>query len=187
MQSSLFPLNSRSSFQTYIHLSYISNDDIEVAIKSITFDNEYEHYIHGEQTLALKMNLSFETISSYSWDKIISIFSINPKNKGICQIELKNPTFFSSNLHNLCRATFNIVNIETGNDPKFTTGSPTFIEVVVKSQAKRMKTPFHIRFLMWGISEKISKQYKHGVLHSITSENGVSERLDVVPEIYTLF
>ena len=89
MQSSLFPLNSRSSFQTYIHpqdLSYISNDDIEVAIKSITFDNEYERYIHSEQTLALKTNLSFETISSYGWDKIISIFSINTKNKGICHL-----------------------------------------------------------------------------------------------------
>ena len=51
MQSCLFPLNSRSSFQTYIHpqdLNYISNDDIEVAIKLITFDNEYEHYIHGK-------------------------------------------------------------------------------------------------------------------------------------------
>lgn len=147
MQSSLFPLNSRSSFQTYIHpqdLSYISNDNIEAAIKSITFDNEYESYLHGEQTLALKTNLSFETISSYGWDKIISIFNINTKNKGICQIEFKNPTFFSTNLYNLCRASFNIVNIETGNDPKFTTGSPTFIEVVVKSQAKRMKTPFHM-------------------------------------------
>lgn len=147
MQSSLFPLNSRSSFQTYIHpqdLSYISNDDIEAAIKSITFDNEYESYIHSEQTLALKTNLSFETISSYGWDKIISIFTIKPTQKGVCQFEFTNPTFFPTNHHNLSRASFQIISIETGNTPNFSIGSPTFIEVVVRSQAKRMKTPFHM-------------------------------------------
>ena len=146
MQSSLFPSNSRSNFKTYIHpqdLSYVSNDDIEVGIKSITFDNNFESYF-SDVTLALKTNLSFDTISSYGWDKIISIFTVNPTQKGICQFEFTNPTFFPTNLHNLCRASFQIINIETGNLPDFYFGSPTFIEVLVRSQAKRMKTPFHM-------------------------------------------
>ena len=146
MQNTLFPSNSRSSFQTYIHpqdLCYISNDDIEVAIKSITFDSEYES-LHTEQTLALKSNLSFDTISSYGWDKIVSIFSVNVNQKGISQVQFTNPTFFPTNRDNLCRASFKIINIETGNDPNFATGSPTFIEVVVRSRSKRMKIPFHI-------------------------------------------
>ena len=146
MQSSLFPSNTRSNFETYIHprdLSYISNEEIEVAIKSITFDNNFESFF-PDVTLALKTNLSFDTISSYGWDKIVSIFTVTPMQKGICQFEFTNPTFFPTNLHNLCRASFKIINIETGDLPNFDFGSPTFIEVLVKSQAKRMKTPFHI-------------------------------------------
>ena len=147
MQSVLFPSNSRSNFETYIHprdLDYIPNSDIEVAIKSISFDNTYESYPDIEQTLALKTNLSFDTISSYGWDKIISIFTTKPSQKGVCQFQFANPTFFPTNHHNLSRASFQITNIETGNTPNFSFGSPTFIEVVVRSQAKRMKTPFHI-------------------------------------------
>ena len=146
MQSLLFPSNSRSNFETYIHpqdLSYISNKDVEVAIKSITFDNNFESYF-SDVTLALKTSLSSDTISSYGWDKIVSIFTVNPSQKGICQFEFSNPTFFPTNHHNLSRASFQIINIKTGVLPEFFTGSPTFIEVLVRSQAKRMKTPFHV-------------------------------------------
>ena len=46
MQIHLFPDNSRSEFNCYINpqdLNYISkNGDIEVAVKSITFDNDLD-------------------------------------------------------------------------------------------------------------------------------------------------
>ena len=41
-QSELFPYNTRTQFNQYIdvhNLDYIKQDDIEVAIKSIAFDN----------------------------------------------------------------------------------------------------------------------------------------------------
>ena len=41
-QSELFPYNTRSQFNQYVdvhNLDYIKQDDIEVAIKSIAFDN----------------------------------------------------------------------------------------------------------------------------------------------------
>ena len=143
MQSDLFPHNSRSKFETYIHnqdLSYIPSGDIEVAVKSITLD--YDLDVRNIKTLALKTNLSYDTISSYGWDNIVCIFTI--QQKGIQQFEFENPTFFPTDQYRLSRATFQIVDIETNQAPDFSIGSPTFIEVVVKNQLKRMKTPFQI-------------------------------------------
>ena len=143
MQSDLFPHNSRSKFETYIYnqdLSYIPSGDIEVAVKSITVD--YDLDVKNCKTLALKTNLSYDTISSYGWDNIVCIFTI--QQKGIQQFEFENPTFFPTDQYRLSRATFQIVDIETNQVPDFSIGSPTFIEVVVKNQLKRMKTPFQI-------------------------------------------
>ena len=54
MHSSLFPQNSRSKFETFTNqrdLDYIASGDIEVAIKTITFDNSRESLLDGTQTL----------------------------------------------------------------------------------------------------------------------------------------
>ena len=143
MQSDLFPYNSRSKFESYIHhqhLNYIPSGDIEVGIKSITFD--YDLRVKTSKTLALKSNLSYPTISSYGWDDIVCIFTIHKK--GVQQFEFENPTFFPTDQHRLSRAEFRIVDIESNTPPDFSIGSPTFIEVVVKNQLKRMKTPFQL-------------------------------------------
>ena len=145
MQSELFTFNSRSNFQTYVHLNDLSyladSDDIEVAIKSITIDND----LYGEKSLALKSNLSFDTISSFGWDNIISIFSVNHKRKGgVYQISFTNPTFFPTTRERISRASFKIIDLKTQDQPNFSIGSPTFIEVAIRNQKIRMKQPFHI-------------------------------------------
>lgn len=143
----LFPNNTRANFESYIYpadLQYIgeSADAIEVAIKSITFD--YDIVNESYQTLALKSNLSYDTISSYGWNNIVSIFTLNKLDKGIIHLEFNNPTFFPSSHQKLCRAKFSIIDTETNQAPHFSLGSPTFIEVVVRHQIPRMKNPFHI-------------------------------------------
>ena len=149
MQSDLFTSNTRSNFQTYIHpndLNYISSsydqsDNIEVSVKSITLDND----LKDEDTLVLKTNLTHDTISSFGWDNIVSIFNVNPKTKGsILQIKFVNPTFFPTTREKLSKANFKIVSLKTGEFPQFSIGSPTFIEVAIRRQTRRMKAPFHI-------------------------------------------
>ena len=141
----LFPKNTRANFESYISpidLRYIASDAIEVAIKSITFDYDIVNETH--HTLALKSNLSYDTISSYGWNNILAIFSVNKKNKGIIHFDFNNPTFFNSSHQKLSSTKFSIIDIETNQSPHFSIGSPTFIEVLVRRQIPRMKNPFHI-------------------------------------------
>ena len=147
MQTDLFPNNTRSKFETYIHnqdLNYLPSGEIEVAIKSLTFDYDLnlDLYLGKQKTLALKTNISYHSISSYGWDNIVCIFTIHEE--GIQQIEFENPTFFPTDQHRLSRAQFEIIDIDSYKTPSFSIGSPTFIEVVVKNQIKRMKTPFQV-------------------------------------------
>ena len=145
MQNDLFPGNTRTSFETFTNtrdLSYIASGDIELAIKSITFDNTREDTSTKEGCLALKTNLTPDTISSFGWDKIVSVFNVH--DDGVSVIEFRNPTFFPTTLKQLARAKFWIVDLATNDPPNVTLGSPTFIEVVVKKQTLRMKAPFHI-------------------------------------------
>ena len=129
-------------------MNYISSGDLEVAIKSITFDFALDpntpNWNKSTYILALKTSISYHSISSYGWNNIVSIFSVNPGNKGILQFEFNNPTFFLTNHQKLCKSEFNIIDLRTGESPNFTSGSPTFVEVVVREQLKRMKAPFHM-------------------------------------------
>lgn len=146
MHSDTFPNNTRSNFRTFIdpkNLSYIPGGDIEIAIKSITFDNTREGSTYkNNETLGLRSNLTPFKISSFGWDNIIALFT--PEEKGLCTFDFQNPTFFPSSLHAVANTQFEIINIETGETPNFSTGSPTFIQVVVRSAGDRMKPPFHI-------------------------------------------
>ena len=147
MQSNLFPTNTRSNFETFIHpqdLSYISSSEIEVAIKSITFDSHLDSFIDKEHVLGLKSNITFHTISSYGYDQIVSIFTVNSRKHETIQLQFFNPTFFPTNHEKLSKSSFKIVDLKTGQAPNFAIASPTFLEVVVRSRVKRMKQPFHI-------------------------------------------
>ena len=144
MQSHLFPDNTRSKFNCFINpqdLNYISkNDYIEVAVKSITIDNDIdENCFYG-----LKSSLSGETISSFGYDTIISLFSSVKTKKGINIYRFSNPVFFQTSHHKLCNVTFEIIDLRTREQPFFKYGSPTFIEVIVRRSTLRMKPPFNI-------------------------------------------
>ena len=144
MQSQLFPNNTRSNFQTDIcesDLSYLCNSPFQVAIKSITFDHDIDLGNSECRTLGLYSNITDDIISSYGWDKILCFFTISAE-KGIFQIDFKNPVFYPSDIRRLSKAKFKIVDLSTGEAPNFSFGCPTFIEVVVKDLEQRMKAPF---------------------------------------------
>ena len=53
----------------------------------------------------------------------------------------KNPTFFPTKKELLSNAKFTIINLKSGNQPKWDEGSPTFIHLIIR---KRMSKTFNI-------------------------------------------
>lgn len=146
MQSQLFPNNTRSNFETDIcenDLVYLCNPPFQVAIKSLTFEHDIDLGDSECRTLGLYSNITDDLISSYGWDKILCFFTISAE-KGIFQIDFKNPIFYPSDIQRLSKAKFKIVDLSTGEQPSFGIGCPTFIEIVVKDLDKTMKAPFSL-------------------------------------------
>ena len=147
MNNDLYPNNTRSQFKTFfnIHtLDYLPNESIEVAIKSITFDNNREETLLKDQLLGVRSNICEPIIRSSSHDKVISLFSVKKNDDSVVHIEFKNPTFFRTRKELLSRADFEIIDIEDDKKPNFKVGSPTFVQVVIRKEEIRMKPPFTI-------------------------------------------
>ena len=147
MQSDFFPDNTRSSFRTHLHPSlfnYLYTSPFELAVKSITFENDVQLHDGERRTLALVSNLTDDIISSFGYDKIICLFTISNENQGILLNQITNPIFFLSNIEKLSKAHFKIIDLLTLSAPNFNIASPTFIELAVRPQQNRMKPPFHM-------------------------------------------
>ena len=143
----LFSDNTRSNFNSYIDISdlnylYGDDDDIEATIKSITFDNKKSFKTNGA-LYGIRSNISNPTIRSNSYDNVISLFVENNTND-VEHVEFRNPPFFNTRKELLSRAQFQIVDVNTNLSPNFSTGSPTYIQVVIKKSVPRMKKPFNI-------------------------------------------
>ena len=146
MHHDLYPENSRSKFSTNIdqnYLKYIPSGRIEAAIKSITFDNARKIPMRSHEFLGIKSNISDPIISSGQWNNLLYTFNVE-SNKSIVNIDITNPTFFSTTREKLASAKFEIVDLDTNCSPEFADGTPTFLTVTVKQQPDRMKQPFHI-------------------------------------------
>ena len=147
MQIDLFPQNKRSKFECYIDindLDYISNECIEVAIKSITFDNKRDEEALKDQVLAIRSNICEYTIRNGTYDRIISLFFASKLEKDVVHIDFRNPVFFETRKELLSRSNFEIIDIDTNSAPNFSEGSPTYIQVVIRKRVERMRKPFNI-------------------------------------------
>ena len=94
INNNLFPDNSRSNFRNHINiadLDHLPSGRIEVALKSITFDNTRISY-QLEEVLGLVTNVIEPHVSSGGFDQILSIFTV--KEEGATTIENNNPLFF---------------------------------------------------------------------------------------------
>ena len=147
MYNDLYPANTRAKFSSSIHpscLQYIPSGRIEAAVKNITFDNSRLIPMNSIEYLGIKSNISDYIISSGCWDNLLYTFNIDSKSDNLVNIDIKNPTFFSTTTEKLAEAKFEIINLETNTAPEFAVGTPTFITITVKQQPDRMKQPFHI-------------------------------------------
>ena len=151
VQKDIFKFNTRSMFQNYIdidNLEYLPEGDIEVAVKKIIFDTDatvnYETSVifYNERTTdnpvyALKSSICKESIFNGTYDKILCVFP----SENIFHVTFKNPTFFPTKKELLSNAKFTIINLKTGEQPKWDEGSPTFIHLLIR---KRMSETFNI-------------------------------------------
>ena len=146
-QSDIFKHNTRSKFDSYIDISdlnYLPNQDLEAAIKSITFDNKRDDKRLKDQVLAIRSNICEYTVRNSDYDSIISLFNASKLVKDVMHIDFKNPTFFETRKELLSRAHFEIIDVNTDRAPDFASGSPTYIQIIIRKSALRMKKPFNI-------------------------------------------
>ena len=143
----IFPANSKSNFNTYfdIHnLDYLEDDNIEAAIKSITYDDRTIVSLPSDKTekvYAVKSNISDSTVYNSEYKNIVCLFVGNRFND-VIHVNFKNPSFFTTRKELLSRAVFQIIEINSNTTPNFTVGSPTYIQVVVRK--KKMRKKFNI-------------------------------------------
>ena len=155
--SELYHENTRSKFKTLINihsLDYLPNENIEVAVKSITFENTRSNILQCDQILGIKSNICEPVIINSVYDRTISLIHTRKTDSGVLHFDLKNPSFFITSKELLSRASFELIDIETDQLPNFIGGSPTFIQVVIRKRSEIMKPPFTI---MLDSSCKVSK------------------------------
>ena len=146
--SELYPSNSRSKFNSYIDidkLDYLPNNNIEAAIKSITYDNVRDEILIEDQLLGIRSNICEYTIRNGQYDRVLSlVHSPKGENNRTVTLNFKNPTFFQTSKQQLSRAWFQIINLDTDSAPNFKEGAPTFIQIAVRQSQSSMKKPFNI-------------------------------------------
>ena len=146
-QGDIFPHNTRSKFNNYVdinHLNYLPANNIEAAIKSITFDNKRDHSLLKDQLLAIRSNICEYAIRNGEYDKIISLINASKFMTDVVHVDFKNPTFFTTKKELLSQAHFEIIDLEANSAPNFSVGTPTYIQVVIRKITPRMKKPFNI-------------------------------------------
>ena len=146
-QGDIFPHNTRSKFNNYVdinHLNYLPSQNIEAAIKAITFDNKRDNRLLKDQLLAIRSNICEYAIRNGEYDKIISLINASRSKTDLVHVDFKNPTFFTTKKELLSEAHFEIIDLKTNSAPNFSIGSPTYIQVVIRKIIPRMKKPFNI-------------------------------------------
>ena len=150
VQLQTFKFNTRSHFKNYIdidNLDYLPDGDIEVAVKRIIFDidvkiNHKNALIYGatrkstRPILALQSSICTNSPFNNRYDKILCMFT----SENIHIVEFKRLKFFPTHKVLLSNAEFTIVDLKTGEQPKWDKGSPTFIHLVERN---RMRNNFN--------------------------------------------
>ena len=130
-------------------MKYISDGEIEVAIKHIYFDQENtkeinpntiiykKKRINGDEVLSIQSNICADSIVNSRYEKELCYFKIGQNN----DFEFINPTFHKTNKELLANAKFFIIDLKTREFPAWEFGSPTYIHTIVR---EKMRDSFSI-------------------------------------------
>lgn len=89
--------------------------------------------------IGIRSNLSQPDISNNDYDSLVSFIDTKSLNFGVHHIEFKNPIFYKTTKEKLSRASFDIIDIDTKEGPKFSLGVPTYIQVSISSEIRMTK------------------------------------------------
>ena len=145
LQQEKFSNNTRSQFTNNFDvddLISIADDEIEVAIKNIYFDEDNieekskhsliknRQRVYGDKVLAIRSNICQASILNGGYEKELCHFKVNREH----HFEFINPTFFKTTKDLLANATFSIIDVKSKDIPDWNIGSPTYIQAIVRSK-----------------------------------------------------
>ena len=108
----------------------------ETIVKQINF---LKHNV-----LALRSDVIDHSFSSANFDQLFTVFNVENLPNDVVDIQFKNPIFYRTSKEKISRASFQFIDLETGESPYFGLGVPTFIHCVVKPASTKMQKPFSI-------------------------------------------
>ena len=110
--------------------------------KSETIVKEINFLKHD--VLALRSDVIDHSFSSANFDQLFTVFNVESLPNDVVDIQFKNPIFYRTSKEKISRASFQFIDLETGESPYFGLGVPTFIHCVVKPSSTNMQKPFSI-------------------------------------------
>lgn len=126
-------LNELLDLKIYHHFTEWKSETI---VKQINF---LKHNV-----LALRSDVIDHSFSSAVFDQLLAVFSVENLLNDVVDIEFRNPIFYRTSKEKISRASFQFIDLETGESPYFGLGVPTFIHCVVKPSPTKMQKPFSI-------------------------------------------
>ena len=136
----------------------ISQDrDIRASFDSyVTSTREIDLAKGGSVLLGLRTSLTKPDIfKNCVYDTQIEFLNVRDRAGGVQVFEVHHPTFHQTTIEKISNAKFELIDIDTGERPNFSQGSPTYIHFHV-SEKDEMSTRFNI-FL--DSSDKLSNQF----------------------------
>ena len=94
-----------------------------------------------DRLYGIRSNITDPSLFNSNYNNIVSLF-VGNRTDDTVHIDFKNPSFFTTRKELLSRAFFQIIEVGSGATPKFATGTPTYIQVVVRK--KKMRKKFNI-------------------------------------------
>ena len=86
--------------------------------------------------LGIRSNVKDQDISSSQFDRFMTFIHAAKVGKGTQRVEMEKPIFFKTTLERLSKASFEIVDLDTKEQPAFSVGTPTYLQVIVSTKIK---------------------------------------------------
>lgn len=107
--------------------------------KYVLSEKKVDPAAYKAQMLALRASYSVPDICNNGYDTLVAFINTIDLENGVVCNEYKSPTYYLTSIEKLCRVSFNLIDIETGKAPKFSTGHPTYIHVKLQKERKMYK------------------------------------------------
>ena len=130
-------------FKNFINSIFMLNDVKFVELTEGKIVNSVKN-IDKLDVRIIKSNICDYSALNAKYEKVMTYFnSSNFKENDVVKVDFINPIFHRTNKDFLCNAKFQIIDANTGEQPNFSIGAPTYIQTIVrKRKMKERKNIF---------------------------------------------